>query len=321
MILVSLIATTLLRADASGMNLDKAAQYAQEHTSQALVVAQNGKIVYEQYWGRGAADSPHMLASGSKTFVGLGAVAAAEDGLLKIDDMACKYLTEWKNDPVKSKITVRELLTMSSGIDAGKFLENGKGQPGWDELLKKPMEAKPNTLYHYGPVHMNLGAYVVERALHGESFEKYLERRILRPLGITVRWEMRYQDGHPQVAGGAFMTARDWLQLGEMLRQKGVYKGKRVLQERSVDALVQPSKTNANYGLTCWLVPDGEGVMKNTDTRALPDWMPKDFFMAAGMGKQRLYIIPSQGIVAVRFGAGLSRDYRDVGVLEPLLRR
>ena len=300
-------------------NLEAAAKYAESHSSQALVVAQNGRVIYEQYWGRYKSSQPHVLASGSKTFVGLGAIAAAEDGLLKIDDLASKYLTEWKSDPKKSRITVRQLLTMSSGVEAGKFSENRRGEPGWTQLLAKPMESEPNTKYHYGPVHMNLGAFVVERSLKNETYERYLERRILKPLGIKVDWQMRYDDGHPQVAGGAFMTATDWLQLGEMLRQKGMYKGKRVLKESSINELVSASDTNANYGLTCWLVPDGEMVMKNSTTRALPSWMPNDFFMAAGMGKQRLYIIPSKGLVAVRFGSGLSRNYSDTELLKPLL--
>lgn len=299
--------------------LDKAVAYAEANQSQALIISQNGKILVEKYFDGYDKNSPHMLASGSKTFLGLTALAAVDEGKLNLDDHARKYFPEWANDRQKSKITVRQLLTMSSGVEAGKFSENRKGEPGWQELTTKPMEAEPGTKYHYGPVHINLGAYVVEKALKNESFEGYLKRKILDPLGIQVSWRMRYQDGHPQVAGGAFMTAPDWIKLGEMLRQKGVYQGKRILSEAAVKSLVQPSATNANYGLTCWLVPDGEKVMSNSDRRALPSWAPSDFFMAAGMGKQRLYIVPSRGIVAVRFGKGLSVRYKDDGVLEPLL--
>lgn len=305
----------------SKQQIDKAVAYAEANQSQALIIAQNGKIVCERYFNGFERDSRHLLASGSKTFLGLTAVAAVDDGKIKLDDLATKYFPEWKGDGLKSQIMLRQLMTMSSGVEAGKFSENRRGEPGWQELLSKPMEAEPGTKYHYGPVHINLGAFAIERALKTESFESYLDRKILKPIGIRVDWQMRYQDGHPQVAGGAFMNANDWIKLGEMLRQKGVYNGKRILSERAVATLVQPSQTNANYGLTCWLVPDGEKVMSNSDTRALPSWVPTDFFMAAGMGKQRLYIIPSRGIVAVRFGKGLSVRYKDNGVLEPLLNR
>ncbi len=61
-----------------------------------------------------------MLASGSKSFVGLAAVAAVQDGLITLDDPASESLVEWKSDAKKSTITYRQLLTMTSGLTPGE---------------------------------------------------------------------------------------------------------------------------------------------------------------------------------------------------------
>ena len=81
-----------------------------------MVVMFDGKVVFEQYDNGGAREQPHSLASGAKCFVGPAAVAAVQDGLIKLDDPAVENIPEWKDDPAKSTITYRQLLSMTSGL-------------------------------------------------------------------------------------------------------------------------------------------------------------------------------------------------------------
>jgi CubicO group peptidase (beta-lactamase class C family) len=95
-----------------------------------VLVVVNGKTVFERYANGGAPDKPNGLASGTKSLVGVAAVAAVEDGLIRLDDRACHSLTEWRDDPVKSQITYRQLLTLTSGLTPGERGEGGRS-PAW----------------------------------------------------------------------------------------------------------------------------------------------------------------------------------------------
>src|SRR5207249_4935391 len=65
----------------------------------------------------------HRLASGTKSFSGAMLAAAVEDGLLKLDEKVADTITEWKNDQRKSQITIRHLLSLTSGIFGGSTRE------------------------------------------------------------------------------------------------------------------------------------------------------------------------------------------------------
>jgi len=309
--------------------LDAARRYSESCSGQAMVVLLDGKIVFESYANGGGRDRVQALASGTKSFVGVVALAAVQDGLIRLDDLACESLTEWKTDPLKSQITYRHLLTMTSGLTA---TERGSPirLPGWKEIVAKPMTGHPGGQFQYGPYHLCAFAEALQRRLKDETFEKYLERRVLQPLGIQLQWWIRCADGNPQVGGGGAMTARDWAVFGELIRQGGTWNTKQVIRKELLAECWQGTKPNPAYGLTWWLkkpVPD-------SILRQIPilehemgeivrsDWLPEDLSMAAGAGKQRLYVIPSLKLVIVRQGAFLgSRSFSDAKFLELLLRR
>src|SRR3954468_702354 len=83
-----------------------------------LVVMRRGEIVYEWYAAGWSADKPHGTASLAKALVGgMSLVVAISDGAITADDVASKYIPAWRDDPLKSKITVRQLATHTSGIE------------------------------------------------------------------------------------------------------------------------------------------------------------------------------------------------------------
>ena len=310
-------------------NLQLAWQYAQQSRTQTMLVMHDGKIIFEQYANGGSATKPQLLASGTKSFNGVVAEAAVEDGLIRLDNRVADVLTEWKNDPRKAKITYRQLLTLTSGLTPGEANDANK-LPGWDAILAEPMIAEPGTTFAYGSHQFIAFAAALQRKLGSETYESYLKRRILDPLGINLVWGVRCADGNPQVAGGAFMTARNWATFGEWVRREGDWNGRQIVARNRLAECFIGTSQNPAYGLTWWLrepvtseliqtIPllRGEtgGIVTST-------YLPDDLVMAAGAGKQRLYIIPSLKLVAVRQGPLQTTDaqYSDVEFLSRLLR-
>ena len=327
-------ATSFAQAPAPGATappqaaLEAAARYSADHGGEALLVLHDGRVIVERYDRAGGPDRPHWLASGSKSFVGLAAVAAAQEGRLRLDDPASEVLEEWRNDPNKARITYRQLLTMTSGLQPG---ERGGAlrAPAWTAMAAAPLIAPPGSRFLYGPFHLNVFALALERKLRPETFEAYLRRRVLDPLGVRVEWRIRCADGHPQVASGAFMTARDWAKVGELVRRRGEWNGRRLFEPRWIDELFRGTDANPAYGLTWWLKrPVAPALVRSVPLlRRLwgpvanaPD-LPADLVAAAGAGGQRLYVVPSRRLVVVRFGdlRGEGRGFRDVEFLRLLL--
>lgn len=140
---------------------------------------------------------------------------------------------------------------------------------------------------------------------------------------------MRCRDGNPQVGGGGAMTARDWAVFGEFMRLGGTWNGKQIVRKELLAECLQGTKQNPAYGLTWWLkrpVPDSilrqiPILQREMGDIVKSEWLPDELFMAAGAGKQRLYVIPSMKLVIVRQGDLLkSRRFSDGAFLDRLLR-
>ena len=89
----------------------------------SMLVMQNGRTIFEHYANGGSARGRWPIFSGTKSFWGIAALAAARDGLFKLDDPVSDTITEWKSDPRKSRITIRELLNQTDGIEGASRLQ------------------------------------------------------------------------------------------------------------------------------------------------------------------------------------------------------
>ncbi len=307
--------------------MEAARRYSEANGGQAILVMLDGRIIFEAYGNGGGADQRQTLASGTKGFVGVAAAAAVADGLIRLDDKACEALTEWKSDPLKSQVTYRHLLTLTSGLTPG---ERGSAtrSPGWKDIVAKPMTGRAGGQFEYGAYHLCAFAEALQRRLANATFEAYLDRRILRPLGITLEWRIRCDDGNPQIGGGGAMTARDWARFGEWMRLGGTWNGKEIVPGALLAECVRGTTANPAYGLTWWLkesVPDlivrqVPILQRDMGDIVRSDSIPGDLYLAAGAGKQRLYVIPSLKLVVVRQGSLLgSRGFSDASFLDHLL--
>jgi CubicO group peptidase (beta-lactamase class C family) len=323
---------TTRAAETSTNGFVKAADYSAGMGGRAVLVQHHGKIVFERYDNGWTAGLPHPLASGTKSFTGVMAMLAVQDGLLSLDEKACETLTEWKDHPQKSKITVRHLLTLSSGIDPGDANFAGRGgtnllgfaaemrrrrlgeqmeQPDNNFLaaLDLPMTGVPGRKFQYGPSHFYCFGELLQRKLKASDRPEkttldYLTRRLLEPVGIRAARIGKDRAGNPALPGGMLLTAREWIKFGQFVLDEG--KVTRADGEKEVllnpDLLAEcfkPSAANKLYGLTWWL-----RNVEPTRRRASSGKMPA-VYMAAGLGKQRLYVIPELDLTIVRFAEGV----------------
>jgi CubicO group peptidase (beta-lactamase class C family) len=280
---------------------DAAASYSAAHRGVAVLVLENGAPVCEKY-AAGDASTANELWSGTKSFVGIMAAAAVQDRLLTLDERAADTIAEWKGDPRKSTITLRQLLSMSSG--QGGVIGR---PPSYADAIATPLASDPGTKFDYGPTPMQIFGEIMRRKLAARRLDvsplAYLRRRVLDPIGLRIGSWRNGPDGNPLMPQGAVLTPREWAKLGEFVRAGGKLNGKPLVDPVAFAALFRPSPLNPAYGLTWWLphppkVPDP--VTAGTDLGRRATELPVDIVTAAGAGDQRLYIIPSLRLTIVR---------------------
>jgi len=146
-------------------------------------------------------DTIFHWASITKTFTAIGIVQLRDRGLISLDDPIVKYVPELRkvHNPYAAQtkteaITIRQLLSHSAGFRAGTFPWGGDQPwqpfepPAWEQLVAMmpytQLEFAPGTKYGYSnPGYVYLGR-VIEDVM-GEPFETYVDKEILRPLGMT----------------------------------------------------------------------------------------------------------------------------------------
>jgi CubicO group peptidase (beta-lactamase class C family) len=288
------------RGDNGNANYQKAGEYSQKQTGDALVIFRGDRVVYENYATGMTAASPHALTSGTKSFIGPVALVAVQDKLMDLDEPVADTITAWKKDPNKANITIRQLLNLTSGLSSGKVVN----VPTYTQAVLSPSLHKPGEQFQYGPVPFQVFGELLKRklvAVNKEDTLAYIKRRLLDPIGVKVSDWKRSADGNLNLATGAVLSAQDWAKFGQFLEQRGRSDGKKVIERRLFDrALFKSSEANPAYALTLWI--NEPGVSPKGKSRNYLRAAPEDAFMAAGGGGQRLYVVPSEDLVIVRFG-------------------
>jgi len=293
-----------------------AADYSRDHRGLSVLVMKGDKIVFEDYANNATVDTPWMLFSGTKSFSGVMLCAAIEDKMISsFDEKVSDTITEWRADKQKSQITIRQLLSLTSGISAGQI----RVVPSYSEAISSPMKFEPGTHFEYGPVPYQTFGELMTRKLksRNETVMSYMKRRIIEPLGIRVS-DWRAPNGQTFLPQGASLTAREWVKFGLFMKNGGKWNGKQLIRKDLLDELVKGSKANPAYGVTFWLNHPGKNPLGrdigSEEAEGLKVGLydgAGDLFMAAGAGNQRLYIIRSLDMVIVRQGRAGQWDDKD----------
>jgi CubicO group peptidase (beta-lactamase class C family) len=304
-----------------------AAAYSASHRGTSFLVIQHGRKLIEQYPAGGTADTPRKIYSGTKAFWNLAGLAAAEDGFLSLDERVADTIPAWRDSSQKKQITIRQLLDFSCGLAPAFFLHND--DPGNRDTIasKLSIVARPGTAFVYGPSALQVFHHVLEEKLGRQSPTHYLEHRVLRRLNLGPQRYLADRAGNPLLASGWELTARQWARMGELVLAGGAPVLKRGLLEQSWLG----SSSNRAFSLGWWnnrAAPDGrefdfETMLDRKWSRQ--EWQdaclcrdaPADLVACIGSLHQRLYVIPSMELIAVRHGSGGS--FSDARFLRMLL--
>ena len=322
-----LLATPPESLGLDGARLEALSQQLAARRTKNFLVVRHGQIAFEWYAPGSGPAQRHYTASLAKALVGgMSLLLALQDGCLKADDPAWKYIPAWKNDPQRSKITIRHLVTHSSGIeDAEQEGKPHEALPGWKgafwrrqpdpfsiAIQQAPVIFAPGSKYAYSNPGMAALAYAVTASLRGApqaDIRSLLKERLLNPLGVREsEWSIGYGrsyelDGLQLYAnwGGGSYTARAVARVGQLMLQRGEWQGRKLVSPDWVDKVVSYAGTplperptgnpNPASGLGWWTNFDG-------NWRAVP----RDAFAGAGAGNQLLLVVPSLDLVVVRNG-------------------
>jgi CubicO group peptidase (beta-lactamase class C family) len=299
-----------------------------------MLVMENGRTIFEHYANGGSASGRWPIFSGTKSFWGIAALAAMHDRLFRLDDLVSDTITEWKSDPRKSQITIRQLLNQTDGIEAASRLQRPSIRDRNTMAIRLPSIAEPGAAFIYGPSHIQIFSELLRRKLKGRSTIAYFEGHVSDRLGLHRLNYKKDSLGNPLPATGFELTAREWARLGELVIGNGNYRGRQIVPADLLREAFAGSQANPSYGLTFWLNQQSRNLSGEADMERMIDlqWQnaqwtdvcickdaPADMVVALGSGYQRLFVIPSLKAIIVRQGS--NAKFSDAHFLRLVLGR
>jgi CubicO group peptidase (beta-lactamase class C family) len=310
-----------------------AAKYSESRRGVSILVIQNGRTIFEQYANGGSVNERWPIFSGTKSFWGIAALAALHDGLFRLDDLVSDTITEWKSDPRKSQITIRQLLSQTDGIEAASRLQRPSIRDRNTMAIRLPSIAEPGGAFIYGPSHLQIFSELLRRKLKGRSTIAYFEGHVSNRLGLHRLNYKKDSVGNPLLATGFELTAREWARFGELVLGNGNYHRRQIVPALLLREAFTGSQVNPSYGLTFWLNHNASNGREADFERMLDlpwqnaEWTdacickdaPADMVIALGSGYQRLFVIPSLKAIIVRQGS--NAKFSDAHFLRLVLGR
>ena len=140
-----------------------------------------------------------------------------QEGLVRLDDPVSDTITEWKSDPRKSQITIRQLLSQTDGIEGASHLQRPSIRDRNEMAIALSSVAEPGSAFIYGPSHLQIFSELLRRKLRGRNVISYFEAHVANRLGLRDLKYKKDARGNPLPATGFELTAREWARLGELV--------------------------------------------------------------------------------------------------------
>jgi len=296
-----------------------AIEYAAENNSSALIIWRNGAIESETYFGDTTPETLLNSRSFAKPLTAIVVGRALQLGAIaSLDQPVADFVKEWRDDPVKSNVTVRHLLDMRTGFlpqaaafDPQHILNRAYLHPRHDEVIINdyPFVSEPGMRYDYSNATSEMIAPLIEAAT-GREYEEFLSTEVLSKIGASGGeiWINR-EGGMAHSGCCVLLPARDWLRLSVLLLQNGIWEGEHLLPSQFIDAMREGTSQNPYYGLGVWLAGEytPERGIANPDrgeytTLHSEPYEASDLFLWDGNGNQVSYIVPSEDVVILRMG-------------------
>ncbi|HEY8446329.1 MAG TPA: serine hydrolase [Thermomicrobiales bacterium] len=278
-----------------------------------LVVVRHGYIVHERYFGDSyGRDDPVNVRSITKSVIGTLIGIAVAEGKLKLDQTLGELIPDRippEADPRTREITVRHLLTMTSGWawDIGTDYQRLIASDDWARLtLSLPVVYEPGTFYAYNTGGSHLLSIILSEVT-GQDTADYAQEKLFDPLGIPRPSWQRSPQGKVSGGFGLELTPRDMAKLGELYLNEGRWDDQRIVPASYIRHAISvkssgDSTGGAQYGYQWWVT--------NTDGYHAA--------FALGFGGQYVYIVPDLDLTVV-IAAGFETPPAGFGPPRPVI--
>ncbi|MDM5186229.1 serine hydrolase [Bacillus sp. DX4.1] len=288
-----------------------------QNKTDAFVVVQNGKLVYENYFNGYKQNEPHGMASLAKVFTGAIIQSLTEESILDKNTTAETYVKELHNTPF-GKATIQQLMDMQistnypthgyvqRGLEnqdaqlylASNILPRGKNYDGpmkiYDMLLEATETAQPGTQFSYNNGSAETLGWII-RTVTGKSLADNVSERIWTKIGAEENaYYVVDETGVEQASAGLNATARDMARFGQMILDNGYYNGKQILPSSITEDIKSVQQDELSIG-------EGSSISYHNQW-----WIPHNehgAFEVLGSYGQRLYIDPKANMVIVHFSS------------------
>lgn len=258
----------------------------------SLLVFRDGKLVLEEYFNGFDSGQLHQLQSVTKSITSLLIGIAIDKGYIdSADDKVVFYFDDYKYAKGWETVTIRHLLTMSSGVE---WIKDDPDSP-WDkdesiaDMLKKPVTGKTGMEFNYNSA-MQILAGIIEKSTKME-LERFAEKYLFQPLEIKdYLWQASISDTLPLCTGSLKLRPVDMVKIGMLVLNKGRFDEKQVISENWINASTKvqievPGNKGDHYGYLWWI--------KTTSPQCI---------YAHGFGSQFIFVIPESNLVITTTG-------------------
>jgi CubicO group peptidase (beta-lactamase class C family) len=291
--------------------------FLEEKHTQAFLVIQDGKILYEGYFNNTRRNSIVTSFSVAKSFnSALIGIAIQEGHLKSVDDPVTMYLPELATrDPRFDEITIRHLLLMASGLDYVEFrpllfnsddiLTSYYPDQRQISLENTHIIDPPGQYFRYNKYHPQLLGMILERAT-GMSVTEYLQTRIWNPLGMEFdgSWSTDSETSDfEKMETGVNARAIDFAKFGVLFLNRGNWQGNQVISESWVKESTRPPflQDYDEYYPEWFAALPGQAYYQYMWWGMKREGDAYDF-SAEGNKGQYIYVSPQKNLVIVRNG-------------------
>lgn len=263
------------KLDSDGVDKDLILQYANDiaagkfDVTDSLLIMHKGKLILESYYKRGRQNYPHYQMSITKSYTALALGRAIQLGYLSMDDLN-KPVVSFLKDIDQSKlvkgadqITIAQAMNMGSGIRIDKEkarelmkhreLLKGQGQIEAYMANSTPIPPAPREFKYQG-ADPSMTMQVLEAVVPGTA-KDFIDKELLKPLGIV---NYAWQDdisGLPKAAAGCSFRSRDMLKFGMLVANEGKWNDEQLVPAKFVEQATGRLHTNeggTSYGYFWW---------------------------------------------------------------------
>ncbi len=276
--------------------IDSLYSFLEQRNTKGFIILKDGKIVLEKYFGSFTADSIHYWASAGKSLMAMVTGIAQEKGLININNPVSNYLGPgWTVAPTakESMISVRNLLCMTSGLD-DKPASPCDNESTDASCLQYLADAGQRWAYHTG-AYQQLASVVSSAS--GMTINGFTNQNINNHIGMTGAW----------VSGVYYSKTRSMARFGLLALNKGVWANDTLIHDAGYwQSMVNTSQPyNEAYGYLWWLNGKNSYMAPGFQFQFNGSLIPKapaDMFAALGKNDQKIYVVPSKGLVVIRTG-------------------